>query len=39
LLTFHTDMGGIYLTFLYFIGTAVGLVVFLIRMNRKIRSL
>ncbi|MEO6313801.1 MAG: DUF2157 domain-containing protein [Chitinophagaceae bacterium] len=38
-LTWNSDMGGIYLTFLYFIGTAVGLVLFLIRMNKKIKTL
>ena len=38
LLTWHSDMGGIYFTFLYFIGTAVGLVLFLIRMNKKIKT-
>ena len=38
LLAWNADMGGIYLTFLYFIGTAVALVIFLIRMNKKIRN-
>lgn len=38
LLVWNTGMGGIYLSFLYFIGTAVALVIFLIRMNRKIKN-
>ena len=37
-LTWSAGMGGIYFGFLYFIGTAVALVVFLIRMNKKIKS-
>ncbi|MEO5684433.1 MAG: DUF2157 domain-containing protein [Chitinophagaceae bacterium] len=36
--TLHTDMGGVYLSFLYFIGTGVGLILFLIRMNKKIKA-
>jgi len=37
-LVWTAGMGGIYFGFLYFIGTAVALVVFLIRMNKKIKS-
>jgi len=37
--TLHTDLGGIYLCFMYFIATAVALVFFLIRMNKKIKAL
>ena len=36
--TLHTDMGGVYLSFMYFICTGVGLVLFLIRMNKKIKT-
>jgi len=36
--TLNTDVGGIYLSFMYFIGTAVGLIFFLIRMNKKIKA-
>jgi len=36
--TLNTDIGGIYLSFMYFIGTAVGLILFLIRMNKKIKA-
>lgn len=36
--TLHTDIGGIYLLFMYFIGTGVGLILFLIRMNKKIKA-
>jgi Predicted membrane protein (DUF2157) len=39
LLTWGADMGSIYFTFLYFIGTAVGLILFLIRMNKKLKAL
>ncbi|MEP7279280.1 MAG: DUF2157 domain-containing protein [Bacteroidota bacterium] len=38
LLTWHSDMGGVYLSFLYFIGTAIGLIFFLINMNKKIKA-
>jgi Predicted membrane protein (DUF2157) len=38
-LTWGADMGSIYFTFLYFIGTAVGLILFLIRMNKKLKAL
>ncbi|MEP6750368.1 MAG: DUF2157 domain-containing protein [Bacteroidota bacterium] len=38
-LTWGADLGGIYFTFLYFIGTAVGLILFLIRMNKKLKAL
>lgn len=31
------EMGGFYLSFLYFIGSAVGLILFLIRMNKKLK--
>lgn len=34
----RSDMGGVYLAFFYFIGSAVGLVLFLIRMNKKLKS-
>lgn len=37
--TANADMGGVYLAFLYFIGSAVGLVLFLIRMNKKIKTI
>jgi hypothetical protein len=33
------DMAGEYLAFLYFIGSAVGLILFLIRMNKKIKTI
>jgi hypothetical protein len=36
--TRQTDEGGIYLLSMYFIGTAVGLILFLIRMNKKIKA-
>jgi hypothetical protein len=36
--TLQTDTGGIYLMFMYFIGTAVGLILFLIRMNKNIKA-
>jgi len=36
--TLRSDMGGVYLGFIYFIGTGVGLVLFLIRMNKKIKT-
>ena len=37
--TMNADIGGVYLAFLYFIGTATGLIFFLIRMNKKIKSI
>ncbi len=37
--TANADMGGVYLAFLYFIGSATGLIFFLIRMNKKIKNL
>lgn len=37
LLMWNADMGGIYFGFLYFIGTAIGLIFFLINMNKKIK--
>jgi Predicted membrane protein (DUF2157) len=36
--TLHADMGGVYLAFLYFIGSAAGLILFLIRINKKIKT-
>jgi hypothetical protein len=38
MLTWNSGMGSIYFSLLYFIGTAVGLVLFLIRMNKKIKT-
>ncbi len=37
--TLNTDIGGVYLALMYFIATGVLLVLFLIRMNKKIKSL
>jgi hypothetical protein len=37
--TANADIGGVYLAFLYFIGSAVGLILFLIRMNKKIKTI
>jgi hypothetical protein len=37
--TLHTDIGGVYLAFLYFICTGIGLILFLISMNRKIKTI
>ena len=37
--TLHADIGGLYLSFLYFIGSGIGLILFLIRMNKKIKAL
>lgn len=34
-----SSMGGIYLTFVYFIASAIGLLFFLIKMNKKIKTL
>ncbi|MFT3681384.1 MAG: DUF2157 domain-containing protein [Ferruginibacter sp.] len=34
-----TEIGGVYLALLYFIGSAIGLILFLINMNRKIKAL
>ncbi len=36
--TVHADLGGVYLAFFYFIGAGVGLIVFLIRMNKKLKQ-
>jgi hypothetical protein len=36
--TLQTDMGGVYLAFMYFIATGVCLVLFLIKMNKKIKA-
>jgi Predicted membrane protein (DUF2157) len=36
--TLHADIGGVYIAFLYFIGAAVCLILFLIRMNKKIKT-
>lgn len=36
--TVRADMGSVYLAFLYFIGAGVGLIVFLIRMNKKLKQ-
>ncbi len=37
--TLRTDEGGIYLAFLYFIGSGIGLILFLINMNKKIKAI
>jgi hypothetical protein len=37
--TLNADIGGVYLACMYFIGTGVGLILFLIRMNRKIKTI
>jgi Predicted membrane protein (DUF2157) len=37
--TLHTDIGGVYISFLYFIGSGVCLILFLIRMNKKIKTI
>ena len=37
--TANADIGGVYLAFLYFIGSAVGLILFLIRMNKKMKTI
>jgi hypothetical protein len=39
IVAWNVDMGGVYLSFLYFIATAVGLILFLINMNKKIKAL
>ncbi len=39
LFTLHGEMGGLYVSFLYFIGSGIGLILFLIRMNKKIKAL
>ena len=36
--TIKTDIGGVYLTLFYFIGSATGLILFLIRMNKKLKA-
>lgn len=36
--TLNTDVGGIYLAFMYFIASGVGLVLFLVKMNKKIKA-
>ncbi len=36
--TLNADIGGVYLACMYFIGSGVGLILFLIRMNRKIKT-
>jgi len=36
--TIRADIGGVYLSFMYFICTAIGLVLFLIQMNKKIKA-
>lgn len=38
LISLNNDMGGVYLGFLYFIVSAIGLIVFLIRMNKKLKT-
>lgn len=37
--TMHADIGGVYLAFLYFICTGIALILFLIRMNKKIKAI
>ena len=37
--TLNADLGGIYFSFMYFIGTAIALVFFLINMNKKLKTL
>jgi len=37
--TLHADMGGIYLSLLYFIITGLGLIMFLISMNKKLKAI
>ncbi len=36
--TLNTDLTGVYLLLLYFIGSATGLILFLIRMNKKLKA-
>jgi len=36
--TLNADIGGVYLACMYFIGSGVGLILFLIRMNRKLKT-
>ncbi len=36
--TLKADIGGAYLTFLYFIGAGIGLILFLIKMNKKLKA-
>jgi hypothetical protein len=36
--TMHTDIGGAYLISLYFIGSGIGLILFLIKMNKKLKA-
>jgi hypothetical protein len=36
--TLRTDVGGIYLAFIYFIGSGIGLILFLIKMNKKLKA-
>jgi hypothetical protein len=36
--TIRFDLGSVYLAFLYFIGAGIGLIVFLIRMNKKLKQ-
>ena len=37
--TIYTDIGGVYIFFLYFIGSGIALILFLIRMNKKIKTI
>lgn len=37
--TIDADMGGVYLSFMYFICTGIGLILFLIRMNKKMKAI
>ena len=37
--TLKTEEGGIYLAFMYFIGSGIGLILFLINMNKKIKAI
>jgi len=34
----RTDIGGVYLAFIYFIGSGIGLILFLIKMNKKLKT-
>ena len=37
--TMNAGMGGVYLAFLYFICTGIGLIIFLMKMNKKIKAI
>ena len=36
--TLRTDVGGAYAAMLYFIGSSIGLILFLIQMNKKLKA-